>query len=165
MEFVVDRAKWLNSAVQFVTQCGVPYHVDGTLLHQPSGKMCCLGFVCQQLGIPEERLDGTDMPAQLVNDYPDIDEKSLIDAAFTRLTGNRDGEQWNNSPLSIQAANINDDSQLSVAQKEQHLIELFVQNGHTLRFEGEFPTEPVRIEVDDRMPWETTDEDIFEDVD
>lgn len=130
MEFVVDRSKWRSGGV-----IGAPY-VTGkgiTLLLNSEGFQCCLGFVCEQLGIERERLRGQTFPMDLKveKDHPVqvllLERKSLpysLDSDYCTLENH--------------AANVNDDTTLTRKQREKKLIRLFRDFGHTLKFVGEY---------------------------
>lgn len=58
-KFVVDRKKWLR---------GEGADDSGLLVR---GRMCCLGFVCQQCGIEDWRLIENSMPSPRWDGLPD----------------------------------------------------------------------------------------------
>lgn len=77
MNVVVDRRTWLRGEGAW----------DSSLLRKSDNKMCCLGFACEQAGVPRERLmdvsypnnedtfNGVDVePLATVNDDPDIND-------------------------------------------------------------------------------------------
>lgn len=57
--FTITRSKWLRGEGPQYSQ----------LLRERDGKMCCLGQICEQLGVSREKLVGRVYPRQLVNIY------------------------------------------------------------------------------------------------
>lgn len=75
----IDRAKWRTGG----------YHenstgIGATKLLSPEGFMCCLGFRCNQLGIPKKYLLDIANPRQLSDDWeiPDL----IIEGIATDFT-------------------------------------------------------------------------------
>lgn len=111
-EFKVIRAKWLRGS-------------DSELLDE-NGKMCCLGFVCSQLGISKELLQDKDNPYEIKLLLP-----YLTDYYHSMIV---------DSSLSKEAIQINDDVNISDSIRESKLIKLFKQYGLSIKFEGYYDT-------------------------
>lgn len=105
-EFVVDRRTWSRGGT-------------GCFLLNNDGTMCCLGFVCTQSGVPSDKIVGRGMPNGVCD--------PMIRQKITFLLG----ETWVD-----RAAFVNDAPEISDAEREQTLIELFGQHGIILRFEN-----------------------------
>lgn len=128
MKFVVDRSKWRNGGTGEDFNISNKYG-DTALLNQ-EGYRCCLGFVCNQLGVEDGMLEDIGQPDDIdLNDINNIDLSTLVriyDGAYEL------------SELSERAITINDNGTLSVENRELKLIELFKEFGHELVFEGEY---------------------------
>lgn len=126
MKFTIDRSKWLRGlgSERF------------TYLRTPEGNMCCLGFVCIQLGVH---------PADILNHRIPI---SVVDPGGSHgLSGEppepmvgvllRPGfPKWAQTDLTREAVDINDDDTISNHERERHLRYLFKKHGHTIVFKG-----------------------------
>lgn len=142
--FTVDRGTWLHAGTRAIdpydrglikregvkpeTVASIP---SGVLLDTNLGKgmMCCLGFVCNQLGVVKKWLSGIGMPETLIQNSVTNAHKLegiLVDA----------GE---NSSLAQAASVINDNDDITNLQREKQLIALFKKNGYTLKFTGTYP--------------------------
>ena len=123
MKFTIDRAIWLNASA--------PYGMGSTLLHNKQGNMCCLGFVCEQLGVPRENLTGVDTPGLLdLEELPDSLAESL---SLLRQGASTDTE------LSSSAMDLNDSDDYTPVEREKLLSQLFRNYGHELEFTGAYP--------------------------
>lgn len=130
MKFTVNRSKWRCGSN------GEHSHGEGdTELLNKEGFQCCLGFVCEQLGVPRENLLGVDLPcnAPSVYTHEQVDEILLseqkhFDESETFTTY---------ADLESHAVAIND-SLLPRKEKEAKLISLFAVFGHKLEFIGEY---------------------------
>jgi hypothetical protein len=102
--FIVDTAKWKHSHsfTNYITQL---YDKDGK-----QEMICCLGFVCNQLGIPKKDLKHRAHPYTLSSEWtiPYL----LEDNGFS-------------TELTKRAISINDSEKVSVADKKRKLKKLF----------------------------------------
>lgn len=129
MHFTIDRSKWI---------CGSPaavglnfnnplspiknFHGKGfTELLNAEGFMCCLGQISLQLGCSKNEIQCQ------------INPSSVAALRSTILMGN-----YSLSKLSQGAIAINDCQKTSLEEKEESLIELFKEDGHTIEFIGEY---------------------------
>lgn len=128
MEFVVDRSKW---------RCGGngPHSAGkGTAsLLNIEGYQCCMGFVCEQLGVSRKELLGVLLPSNLTWFHKVPHEIFLGDKKTLRFY------DWN-CPAHLQsyAFTINDNPDLTKEEREAKLIQAFHEFGHTLKFVGEY---------------------------
>lgn len=106
-EFKINRVKWLRGSV--------------SELIDDNGNMCCLGFICNQLGIDKSLMLNKDNPYEIKVLLPYITEKyhSLIV----------------DSELSKKAIQINDDPNLFELERESKLTRLFKTYNLNLKFE------------------------------
>lgn len=124
IEVVIDRAKWRTGGV------GPKKTGKGkTQLLNTSGYKCCLGFLCEAVGV-EKSIKEIVNPAYLKINIPQITEP------LPALSG-----RIGNTNLSRDAMEINDDSQLSPRQKEDKLKQLFKDSCYQLKFVGEYKNE------------------------
>lgn len=115
---IIDRAKWRTG--------GEGIHKTGegnTVLLNDEGYMCCLGFRCEQMGIPEKLLLNVGMPSGLYNSY---DIPDLIN------------ELGKNSEFAVQAVKINDDGEPSPKEREKAITKHFKTIGVTVEFKGRY---------------------------
>jgi hypothetical protein len=114
--FVVDRAKWKNSHT-FNDR-------NPCLLNPANNSMCCLGFVCHQLGVKKSDLKHISVPQSLgANwDIPYLLNKKGFDSKLTR-----------------EAVEINDNPTISPKEKEKELKKLFKKHNLGIKFIGKAP--------------------------
>jgi len=94
-----------------------------------TGRMCCLGFVCEKAGISKHEMEGNGMPEDLFSFLRKgdvLDVWGLVEDS---------GEEVTNSDLSCRAAAINDDREIAQKQKEEMLTALFAEHEIKLTFE------------------------------
>ena len=117
---IIDRSKW-RSGDWSVNRTGR----GGTCLLNQDGYMCCLGFRCEQMGIPKEDLLNKGAPWELSFDWdiPDLvdDEGFIIDSDFTD-----------------KAITINDNPSLTPAEREIAIKNHFQKIGVTVEFTGKY---------------------------
>lgn len=118
---IIDRAKWRTGGNPILNP---NYTGEGsTHLLNDQGYMCCLGFRCEQMGIPEQHLLNVGMPSGLYNLY---DIPDLIN------------ESGKNSEFAVQAVRINDDPSLSTKEREKAITEHFKKIGVIVEFKGRY---------------------------
>jgi len=94
--------------------------------------MCCLGFVCRDVcKLTEGIIFNAEYPDQVAM-RDSTTESALITA---NLVERMNSTYIRNTNFTQVAVNINDDSNLTDAEREQKLIELFAANGITVVFE------------------------------
>lgn len=121
MKFVVDRSKWrCGGNSKKANKIGK----GSTNLRNNQGFMCCLGHCALQLGATTKDITRKPMPHDVVINLPILVTKPNQYG----LVGD--------SMLSKRAANINDDSTLSLTQREKKLKAVFKRNHHEIIFKG-----------------------------
>ena len=128
MKFTVDRSKWVNASF------GNRGH---TLLLNREGYSCCLGFVCSQLGIKDEEMQGYGSPNHVCHDRSTQTTNFDLLSKLKSLTQYHYGYVSNTS-LAERAIRINDNANISREHREKDLIDLFAEYGHELKFVGEY---------------------------
>lgn len=115
--FTIERSKWLRGEGS----------KNSSLLRSCDGKMCCLGQVMQQCGIPDNELREIGEPSDIHN--PDIEVEVLCE-----------WQQWAISPTRHMHPRIssmmelNDDVFTEDFDRESRLSELAQQAGFSLKF-------------------------------
>lgn len=102
-KFTVERSKWLRGIGSILS--------DGEL-------MCCLGFVCLQLGASEADILGIGMPSQITHV-----------AMVTPLLVKTVEGIAKASSLALEAVEINDSPYISDDERERQLVMLFAEHG------------------------------------
>lgn len=121
MDLVINRAKWRCGGENGVkTQRGV----GETLLLNNDGAQCCLGQISQQVGISKKEILNSACPGDLSKKIPLLSNKSKVKGYFE------------DSSLSEQAMEINDDITFNDKEREQKLKLLFSKYKHKLEFKG-----------------------------
>lgn len=98
----------------------------GSLLNRNNNKMCCLGFMCRQAGVPRKSICNLGMPNALA--YTNSKWGDLL--RTLKLT-TKDSQ---NSAFARRAAIINDNAVMSRPKKEKRLRALFKRYGHKIVF-------------------------------
>ena len=113
---IINRAKWRTGGTED-DNTGEGY----TALLNKEGYMCCLGFRCEQMGIPKENLLGISSPEDLSDDW---DIPDLVNDCY-------------DSSFSEKAMKINDNySDRNIREKE--ITEHFATIGITVEFTGKY---------------------------
>lgn len=118
--FVVDRRKWGTG------------EEGGNLKRDDTGKMCCLGFVGLQCGVPAKNLLSLGTPEEL-----DPKDAQKFPAPFITLRVDEWGntiQTYEDGPLINDATGINDDDEISDKMREYKLKRLFKKHGCSIRF-------------------------------
>lgn len=115
MKFVIDESKW-RCGMRGKPGCRLG--VGNTYLLNEKKFMCCLGQMCLQLGVPEEKIRLNSSPTNV----RDVQIKYLK---------NREGYD---SELSEKAMEINDDQETTVEEKKRKLRSLFKRYRHQVVF-------------------------------
>lgn len=157
-QFVIDRSKWRFGGDRYDTLFGQ------TGLSNRKGYMCCLGQICRQVGMPDmcllnrsepEEAAGiafhTLVPDELTDVYVKDAQVDWFNKKFEDImdllvyvTGDRNHDNdviespIYNTGLAEDAMDINDRRNLSCAERERQLIELFKTAGYELTFSGEY---------------------------
>lgn len=118
---IIDRAKWRTGGtpIQHVYSTGKSY----TALLNDKGYMCCLGFRCEQMGIPKEDLLGHTTPEDLSDDWDiaDLIDKPGGNSNFTRI-----------------AMKKNDNITINSKEREKEIKKHFATIGVTVEFTGRY---------------------------
>ncbi len=116
-KLLILRDKWLRGD-----------NKESYLLRESDDRMCCLGFLCLDLGLDVSDIVNTAMPGDIwygviSPDFP----------AWLRKEGVY--EQGSAKPLVQQIAEVNDSAALSDPEREAKLEELFLQADITVEFQ------------------------------
>lgn len=113
-KLVITRSKW---STPDTLKKG-----EMNFLLRSNGRMCCLGFACIELGLKEEDILKNSMPNVVIHETSQLTKPLLWQKGMT------------DSALSYDAAEINDNKDITNEQREVKLIELFAKNNITLSF-------------------------------
>ena len=117
---IIDRNRWVHAGRE---------NAGKTKLLNDEGYQCCLGFYCEQSGIPRSLLRNRTVPVE------DSSWREAVPALYQTC----DVPPWHPAWLSLFCANairLNDDVSLRDEEREQGLIDLFRENGIELVFIG-----------------------------
>jgi hypothetical protein len=113
----INRSKWRTGSNGFdKTGQG-----SAALLNR-EGYMCCLGFRCHQLGIPKKDLLGCE--------FPESTGWQVIPDLLTT--------KGSNTVFTEEAAEINDNTEMSRTQREQRIKEHFAKKKIKVVFTGKY---------------------------
>lgn len=126
----IDRSKWSTgnevSKKKFWKQ--LPSGDNRNYLFTPKGGMCCLGFACNQLGVPKKDLKYKSAPEELrymPRKYVEKVFRIFFPAEVQYIVG--------------ELIRANDNAFLPNRQREQRVREKFKQLGLKAVFEGKYP--------------------------
>jgi hypothetical protein len=116
-KFTVERSKWIRGRREVCVR----------LLRPIDGYMCCLGFVCVQLGVPR---------ASILDKYEpgSLSHGSAGYALIKNILVDDDRGFVGNSPLATAAIDINDSQNMEDAEREHLLSALFAEYGYEMEF-------------------------------
>lgn len=114
-KFTVDRAKWTGDNEYLINYFSQLYESE-------NGRKCCIGFYASACGLYDSEISDIDDPEELFS-HNNI-----------HLTGFIDDVNYENNEFSSYAMQINDDTDISMEEKESKLIALFAEQGITLTF-------------------------------
>ena len=120
---VINRAKWRTGDYSH-NETGK----GETSLLNKEGFMCCLGFRCNQMGIPKKELLNIGVPAMLSDKF---DIPDLINTL------------GNDSEFANEAMSINDDSSTTPKEKEKLITNHFAKKNIIVIFKGRYPKKKV----------------------
>jgi hypothetical protein len=140
MQFTIDRATWRCGRYGAYAHGGV----GATLLCNKDGMMCCLGHVSLQLGVPLEDIKHRLAPCCVIGDKAALYSPVLMNVP--RPIGDpRPEHDFRNhqTELCKRAMSINDDLDITRAERESQLVTLFAEHGHELTFTGQYTEDAV----------------------
>ena len=123
---IIDRAKWRTGYFSD-NQTGR----GDTQLLNAEGYMCCLGFRCLQMGVPENELLDTSTPGDLA------DKWQIPDLVLKKSKIQNDGPDYN-TEFSYKAMDINDDVDLTPEEREKRIIKYFAKKNIIVEFVGKY---------------------------
>ena len=121
-EFTIQRETWLRGE-------GID---DSYLLRKSDKKMCCLGQILEQCGIPKSRLKGMKSPMNIKYKKIKKGTEFLLENGFD-IHGR---PTLIDSILNIEAMDINDDTGIDDGKREKELRGLFAAHKINLKFKG-----------------------------
>jgi len=129
----IDRAKWRSGGAR-----GNKKYGETRMLNINTGRMCCLGHICNQSGVHEDKLSNVGTP-ESVND-------TNVPDWMLAIPKDEDGVEHDhlelvNSPIVVRMIAINDHPAHNIGIIEDKLIELAKEVGIELSFKGVYDGE------------------------
>lgn len=120
---IIDRSKWRTGGDMPGNRTGK----SDTQLLNKQGFMCCLGFRCNQMGIPKKHLLDQATPENLSDlyDIPDLIKRD-------------DYDRWEDTKFTNEAIRINDNERITSKEREKAIKEHFATIGVTVQFKGKY---------------------------
>lgn len=132
MKFVIDRAKWRGGSN------GPHRRGPGrTALLNEQGGQCCLGFVCEQMGVPREALRNVSTPAGLSDEVVPTELTQLL---RFKIEPHMLYDPTDHHSLEEQLLVLNDDADGGVTpeKRESEITRLLAAAGHEVEFVGRY---------------------------
>lgn len=129
MKFTVYEDRWL---------CGsIPHEGDQSrLLSSQSDKMCCMGFLAEECGVPENaRRDALYFSSCRIAPFDDL----LPEALRPRLSNGTYRDDRSHGDLASRIYHVNDDVTLRHDVRKKKLTELFAEAGVEVEFQEKTP--------------------------
>ncbi len=122
--FTVDRSKW-RCGGEGLNKTGI----GATYLLNNQGYQCCLGFACEAAGEKKESIFYKGTPEKVHNDWGSIIKGHMLNLVTFK---------GHNSEFTCDAICINDNPNLSTAERESQLIELGRKYNININFIGAY---------------------------
>lgn len=136
-KLIIDRSIW-RTGDDSKNKTG-----DGnTALLNHQGYMCCLGMMCEQIGLPRQALLDVSQPHDMYIDEPDLNNYPELSTLVRVKTSTRGGlpEELclNGTSFAIDAMKINDDVTISSEQREEAITMHFATRGIAVEFINDY---------------------------
>ena len=132
MKIKVDRKNWDRGYSSYLYDGG-------------SGRCCIIGFACADLGISRDAMNSFGCPSNVLDHAVASDLRpgfsaAMIQAGLVRrvVASSFDDSRFVHVPTEFvnRAIQINDNEELTEAEREAKLVQLFENHGHCIEFEG-----------------------------
>jgi hypothetical protein len=130
LEVEIDRAKWLTGSYIEKVKKDKGSCIESELLSETrsaKGMMCCLGFACKSLGLPQRHIAGHASPTSIHKHRGALESVGLV---------NQIGE---NTVKCQQLMTVNDASTMPSNKREQRIKKLGRKIGIRFTFKGRAP--------------------------
>lgn len=127
LKVTVDRTRWLRGG-------------NGTLLERGTGKMCCLGFVCKQVGLEDSTIQNQADPQELYQSSMDFEDGEETENEKTDFLRKKLGAEVkllrysSNTEVCERLISTNDMANIDDSERERMLIELAEEAGIEFSF-------------------------------
>lgn len=116
-----------------------------TALLNHQGYMCCLGMMCEQIGLPRQALLNVPQPHDMdmdidesyLNNYPALSTLVLL-VKITNREGLPEDSYFEGTSFAINAMKINDNETISSEQREEAITMHFATKGITVEFINDY---------------------------
>ncbi len=134
---VITRSNWARGAGDSAYNTLLNSYTEnvGGEGYEPTFKnnsMCCLGFMCLQLGALPEDIKNQEMPKCAIVTQDRSERLLKLLAPLAEYNESMNSIQ--STPLASKAAALNDDESLEESEREEALLDLFLENGFKLEF-------------------------------
>jgi hypothetical protein len=127
-KFIIDRSIWRTGDKPKKGNCVYTGEGETKLLNQ-QGFMCCLGMVCEQMGVPRNHLLDVSEPEDILT-YSSVETIS----GFLVYKPDVREEEYSNTVFACDAMNINDDVNITSEERETKLKEHFATKEIEIEF-------------------------------
>lgn len=136
IKVVIDRAKWRTG------QNGFNATGEGkTMLLNPDGYMCCLGFCCKAAGVPDAGLIDRPRPDAVSESLKEKLSGMSVLLEPLAATINTPNFHLKCSSFAWDAMEINDCEDTKPEEKEQQILEFFKNSNFDIEFTGKYSAE------------------------
>jgi hypothetical protein len=132
-KLIIDRSKWRTGGDN-IPNTGI----GKTRLLNEEGYMCCLGFACEQSGVPKDVLLNVASPSCLSEESEEFIHEYDEALLNSKLLSQEGKGFFINSDLSDDAMNINDSMSFTRDEREREIQELFGGYGIKVEFINEY---------------------------
>ncbi len=132
-KLIIDRARWRTGGDN-IPNTGI----GKTRLLNEEGYMCCLGFACEQSGVPKDVILDKASPSCISEESEEFTHEYDEALLNSRLLSQNVKGFFINSDLSETAMNINDSISLTIERREFEIEELFGGYGIKVEFINEY---------------------------
>lgn len=127
-KFVIDRSRHLTGEVLEAAKT----QLHSSLLHSGTGLQCCLGQLGEHLGVPKPAMKDIGSPESL----DPLRQEAFPQELFVTFLHDEGSTSFQDSSLSIEIQQINDEMGLSREERERKLAELFSKLDIEIEFVG-----------------------------
>lgn len=130
-KFIIDRSIWRTGGEE--KKNNSVYTGKGpTQLLNSDGFMCCLGMMCEQMGVPRNHLFDISLPEDVLG----LAKFESINNFLVYKSDVR--EEYSNTLFACVAMNINDDEYITSEEREAKLKEHFATKGIEIEFINDY---------------------------
>ena len=122
--YTIDRRTWIRGIKSS----------ESLLLRSKDGMQCCLGFICEQMGVKREAMLDVSSPHGLFGIIPTMEFSLATIPQEMRVLVTVDDVVITNTLLTMKAMQINDSTSMDDSEREADLKALFAKHDIELVF-------------------------------